>query len=235
VNVTVAVAGKTSNAVSFTVTGVATPTPTITSLAPTSGAPGASITITGTNFSTTANANTVSFGTTIATVTAATATSLHVTVPNIAAGVVNVTVAVAGKTSNAASFTVTGATGTGGVTATPVVNSNSPFFDDQGLKLSNTAAITALSITITVQNTGGITFNGQFNTVGSSIVQTHSSTAATITYQFNLAAGQTLGAGTGWLFDAQMGGNGTAHPTTGDTFTTTYTTGGQTFTQNGHF
>ena len=235
VNVTVAVAGKTSNAVSFTVTGVTAPAPTITSLAPTSGAPGASITITGTNFSTTANANTVAFGAATATVTSATATSLHITVPNIAAGVVNVTVAVAGKTSNAASFTVTGATGTGGVTATAVVNSNSPFFDDQGLKLSNTAAITALSITITVQNTGGITFNGQFNTVGSSIVQTHSSTATTITYQFNLAAGQTLNAGTGWLFDAQMGGNGTAHPTTGDTFTATYTTGGQTFTQSGHF
>jgi endoglucanase len=236
VNVTVAVAGKTSNAVSFTVTGVVTPTPSITSLAPTSGAPGAAITITGTNFSATANANTVAFGAATATVTSATATSLHVTVPNIAAGVVNVTVAVAGKTSNAASFTVTGAaTGTGGVTATPVVNSNSPFFDDQGLKLANTAAITALSITITVQNTGGITFNGQFNTVGSSIIQSHSSTATTITYQFNLAAGQTLSTGTGWLFDAQMGGNGTAHPTTGDTFTTTYTTGGQTFTQTGHF
>jgi endoglucanase len=235
VNVTVAVSGKTSNAVSFTVNGVATPTPTITSLAPASGAPATSITISGTNFSTTANANTVNFGAATATVTAATATSLHVTVPGMAAGVVNVTVSVAGKISNAASFTVTGATGTGGVTATPVVNSNSPFFDDQGLKLANTAAITALSITITVQNTGGITFNGQFNTVGSSIVQAHSSTATTITYQFNLATGQTLGAGTGWLFDAQMGGNGTAHPTTGDTFTATYTTGGQTFTQSGHF
>jgi endoglucanase len=236
VSVTVAVAGKVSNAVSFTVTGAVAPAPTITSIAPVTGAPGASITISGTNFSTTANANIVTFGTATAVVSAATATSLSVAVPNIAAGAVNVTVAVAGKTSNAASFTVTGAaTGTGGVTATPVVNSNSPFFDDQGLKLSNTAAITALSITITVHNTGGITFNGQFNTVGSSIVQTHSSTATTITYQFNLAAGQTLSAGTGWLFDAQMGGTGTAHPTTGDTFTTTYTTGGQTFTQSGHF
>jgi endoglucanase len=235
VNVTVAVAGKVSNAVSFTVTGTVTPAPTITSIAPTSGAPASSITISGTNFSTTANANTVAFGTATATVTAATTTSLSVTVPNIAAGAVNVTVAVAGKTSNAVSFTVTGATGTGGVTATPVVNSNSPFFDDQGLKLSNTAAITALSIAITVQNTEGITFNGQFNTVGSPIVQSHISTATTITYHFNLAAGQTLGAGTGWLFDAQMGGNGTAHPTSGDTFTATYTTGGQTFTQSGHF
>jgi len=126
-------------------------------------------------------------------------------------------------------------TGTGGVTVTPVINSNSPFFDDEGVKLSNTAPLTALSITITVQNTGGITFNGQFNTVGSSITQSHSSTATTITYQFNLAAGQSLSVGNGFLFDAQMSGTGTTHPTTGDTFTLTYTTGGQTFTQSGHF
>jgi hypothetical protein len=116
-----------------------------------------------------------------------------------------------------------------------VINQNSAFFDDQGVKVSNTAPITALSLTITVQNTGGISFNGQFNTVGSSITQSHSSTATTITYQFNLAAGQTLSPGTGYLFDAQMGGTGTTHPTTGDTFTVTYTTGGQTFTQSGHF
>ena len=126
-------------------------------------------------------------------------------------------------------------TDTGGVTVTPVINSNSPFFDDEGVKLSNTAPLTALAMTITVQNTGGITFNGQFNTVGSSITQSHSSTATSITYQFNLAAGQTLTAGSGFLFDAQMGGSGTAHPTTGDTFTLTYTAGGQTFTQSGHF
>jgi cellulose 1,4-beta-cellobiosidase len=134
------------------------------------------------------------------------------------------------------SLTVNAAvTGTGGVTVTPVINSNGPFFNDQGVKLSNTAPLTALSLTITVQNTGGITFNGQFNTVGASITQSHTSTATTITYQFNLTAGQTLTAGTGFLFDAQMGGTGTAHPTTGDTFTLTYTTGGQTFTQSGHF
>jgi hypothetical protein len=145
---------------------------------------------------------------------------------------------VSGTLTHTATLTLTvnaAVTGTGGVTATPVINSNGPFFDDEGVKISNTAPLTALSLTITVQNTGGITFNGQFNTVGASITQSHTSTSTTITYQFNLAAGQTLTAGTGFLFDAQMGGTGTAHPTTGDTFTMTYTTGGQTFTQSGHF
>jgi hypothetical protein len=32
-----------------------------------------------------------------------------------------------------------------------------------------------------------------------------------------------------------MGATGTTHPTAGDTFTVTYTTGGQSFTQSGHF
>jgi uncharacterized membrane protein len=143
-----------------------------------------------------------------------------------------------GTLTHTASLTLTvnpAVTGTGGVTVTTVINSNSAFFDDEGVKLTNTGAITALAITITVQNTGGISFNGQYNTVGGSIADSHSSTATTITYQYNLSAGQTLNPGTGYLFDAQMSATGTAHPTTGDTFTVTYTTGGQTFTQTGHF
>jgi len=126
-------------------------------------------------------------------------------------------------------------TGTGGVTVTPVVNSNSAFFNDEGVKLSNTAALTSLSLTITVQATAGVSFNGQYNTVGGQILQSHSSTAATISYTFTLAAGQTLPPGTNWLFDAQAAGNGTVHPTSGDTFTVNYVTGGATFSQTGHF
>jgi len=49
--------------------------PTITTLSPTSGAIGASVTITGTNFSTTPTSNTVTFNGTAATVTSATATT----------------------------------------------------------------------------------------------------------------------------------------------------------------
>ncbi len=132
-------------------------------------------------------------------------------------------------------LTIATANGNGGVTVSTVINSNGPFFDDEGVKINNTNAITALSITISVQNTGGLSFNGQYNTVGSQITQSHSSTATVITYQFGLSSGQTLPPGTGYLFDAQISGTGTTHPTTGDTFTLTYTTGGQTFTQTGHF
>src|SRR5688572_25230611 len=56
--------------------------PTITNVSPLSGPVGTAVTITGTNFSTTAANNTVFFGAVKATVTAASATSLTVTVPS---------------------------------------------------------------------------------------------------------------------------------------------------------
>ena len=55
--------------------------PTITSFTPISAKPGDGVTLTGTNFSATATENIVFFGATKATVTAATANSLTVTVP----------------------------------------------------------------------------------------------------------------------------------------------------------
>ena len=55
--------------------------PTISSFTPTSGAVGATVTIAGTNFNTTPANNAVYFGATKATVSAATTTSLTVTVP----------------------------------------------------------------------------------------------------------------------------------------------------------
>jgi hypothetical protein len=133
------------------------------------------------------------------------------------------------------SLTVANGSTGGGVTVTPVVASNGGFFNEEQIKIANTAALTALSVTIVIQRTTGVSFSGQYNTIGSQITQTNTSTATTVTYQFTLASGQTLGAGTGWLFAAQTSGTGTVHPTSGDTFTVTYTTGGTSFTQTGHF
>jgi len=156
-----------------------------------------------------------------------------------ATGAVTLTISgTSGALTHAVSIPLTvnpAVSGTGGVTVTTVINSNSSFFDDEGVKVSNTAAISALSLTITMQNTSGLSFSGQYNTVGGSITQSHSNTASAITYQFALAPGQTIGPGTNYLFDAQAGGSGTAHPTAGDTYTITYTTGGKSFTQSGNF
>jgi len=133
-------------------------------------------------------------------------------------------------------LTVSGGGGTGGVTITPAINANSPWFNEEVIRLNNPGTtITALSVTIVIQRTTGVGFNGQYNTVGGQILQSNTVTAATITYQFNLAAGQTLGMGTNRTFAAQTSGAGTIHPTSGDTYTVTYTTGGVSFTQTGHF
>ena len=121
------------------------------------------------------------------------------------------------------------------VTATGVVTSSSGWFTEEQLRLSNTAPITALSITITVQRTTGVSASGQYNTIGGSISQSNSSTAAAITYVFSLNSGQTLSPGTNRAFAVQMSGNGTVHPTAGDTYSVSGTAGGQPFTLNGTF
>jgi uncharacterized delta-60 repeat protein/gliding motility-associated-like protein len=63
-------------------TGLIGPPPTFTSFAPTSGYPGTSVTLTGSNFSTVPGLNVVRFNGVVATVTASTATSITTTVPS---------------------------------------------------------------------------------------------------------------------------------------------------------
>jgi endoglucanase len=172
--------------------------------------------------STTGTSSVVTF---TATTTAATGT-LPVTVTGTATGLTPRTTSI--------NLTVSGG-GTGGVTVTAAVTSSSPWFNEQQIQVANTANLTALTVTIVIQRTTGISFNGQYNTVGSQIQQSNSSTATAITYQFTLAAGQILGPATNRTFAAQTSGSGTAHPTSGDTYTVTYTTGGQSFTQSGNF
>ncbi|MBT9546285.1 MAG: IPT/TIG domain-containing protein [Candidatus Sericytochromatia bacterium] len=109
------------------VTITATPaTPTITGLSTSTGTIGSSLTITGTNFHSSISGNVVKFGSTNATVTAASATSLTITVPTMA-GTQNVTVSVGGQTN----------TGTHNFTVLPSVNS-----------ISSNPALLGASVTI---------------------------------------------------------------------------------------
>jgi len=120
-------------------------------------------------------------------------------------------------------------------TAAGAVTSNSPWFVEEQLQLANTATITALSVTITVQRTTGINASGQYNTVGGQLAQSNSCTTAVCTYTWTLGSGQTLGAASGRIFAAQMSGTGTAHPSAGDTWAVTGTAGGQAINLSGHF
>ena len=81
--------------------------PSISSLAPPSGLPGADVTIVGANFGATQGSSTVTFGGSTATVTSWSNTSITARVPQLAAGAVAVVVRTSGGNSNGATFTVT--------------------------------------------------------------------------------------------------------------------------------
>ncbi|NBP68214.1 MAG: hypothetical protein EBR30_17660 [Cytophagia bacterium] len=140
-----------------------TPAPTISGFTPTSGEVGASVTINGTNFSTTPANNEVKFGSVTATVTAATATSLTTTVP-AGATTGKISVTVNDKTAiSAADFTVnfapsisnfTPTSGTAGTSVTitglnfsTTASQNTVRFN--GVQATVTAA-TATTLTVTV-------------------------------------------------------------------------------------
>jgi endoglucanase len=136
--------------------------------------------------------------------------------------------------TTAISLTVAQApTGNGGVTVTTTMGGSPPWYNENRLTFNNTAAISAITVTIVVQRTPGITFNGLYNTVGEvTQTSTGNTNAATITYTWTRTT--SLPAGTNRLFVAQTNGN-QAHPSSGDTWTVSYTSGGQNFTQSGTF
>ncbi|MGV3526623.1 MAG: beta strand repeat-containing protein [Candidatus Sericytochromatia bacterium] len=141
---------------------VATPaTVSITDLAPTAGANGSSVVITGTGFSTTPANNIVKFGSTTATVTAATATSLTVTVPAALFGSQAVTVQVGAQTSNASTYeiapVISALDTNSGIIGSSVVITGTGFSataDDNTVRFGSTSAevtaASATSLTVTV-------------------------------------------------------------------------------------
>jgi len=101
--------GPNSSQISVTLATVdpAPTAPTITTFSPTSGAVGTSVTITGTNFSSTLASNTVKFNGTTATLSSGTTTQLVALVPTAATtGKISVTTSV-GTATSSADFTIT--------------------------------------------------------------------------------------------------------------------------------
>jgi hypothetical protein len=156
-----------------------------------------------------------------------------VTVPStVPSGVVHVIIS--GTSGDMTRITSLNINVTGGP-ITALVTANGPFFNQEEIRISNTTPITALSVTIVIQRTPGLSVNAAFNTVGGQITQSVTTTPTTFVYQFNLASGQTLQPGTNRGFVAQTNGSGTTHPTNGDTATITFTTGGVTRTETRTF
>lgn len=141
---------------------------------PNSGPVGTTVTIWGTGFSTTPSSNTVTFNGTAATVSAATANKLTVTVPSGATtGAIGVTVG-GGSTTTTANFTVTGTTGA------PTISSFSP---------AGGAAGTAVSITGTNFETT-ISLNDVNLNTTFALVSSASSTSISTTVPANTGSGK---------------------------------------------
>jgi hypothetical protein len=235
--------------VALTVTGVTANDFTVASSGPLSvtrgGSGSSTITINRTNFTgaVTMSATGLPAGVTVAFNPATATTGNSVTAMFTAstaavAGSATVTInAVSGATSRSTTvaLTITEPPVTAPVTATPIISTNSPWFNELHVRVANSGTLTALTVTVVVQRTPGVNFSGMYNTVGGQVGHTNVSTAGTITYTFTLAPGQTLGPSTSRLFAVQTSGGGSLHPTAGDTYTVTYTTGGQTLTTSGNF
>ena len=130
-NVVVTVSGQASNGVSFTVVG----NPTISSVSPTSGITGATVTITGANFGSSQGTSKVTFNGVACSVTSWSATSITCKVPS-GATTGSVIVIVGGNASNGVSFTVTphitSLSPTSGPVGTKVTISGTTFGSSQG-------------------------------------------------------------------------------------------------------
>jgi len=119
-NVVVTVGGQASNSDGFTVTP---PSPTITSVSPSSGPVGTAVTVTGTNFGSTQGSSTVTFNGTAATPTSWSASSIVAPVPAGATSG-NVVVTVSNVASNGVNFTVGTTVSTGPTLVQHVSSSN---------------------------------------------------------------------------------------------------------------
>jgi hypothetical protein len=113
------------------------------------------------------------------------------------------------------------------------VATSKTYFIKEVVTYSNTATITAMTITITVQKTTGVSYNGAYAT-GTSVTATHADNGSTIVYTYTLNSGQSIPPDTSQV-GAQFNLTGTAHATTGDQWSITTTSGGVTKTTSGHF
>jgi len=137
------------------------------------------------------------------------------------------------ETAHTQSFTIAPS---GYATVTPSIDSaTSNWFGQENLTIVNTKPITALSITIAVSQTTGLTYNGQYTTfAGGDIDLGHTVTSSGIVYTYKLKARKTIPTGR-WLTAAQYNLRGIAHLTAGDQYSVTLTAGGITQTFTGHF
>ena len=173
--------------------GAANGSLSLLSFNPASGAPGASVTIVGSGFSTTTSSNTVKFNGVAATVTAATANTLTATVPPTAtAGPITVTVG---------GVSVTSTTNFTPLAAPTITSISTPYV---------LAGQTGLTIVLQGVNLTGATFTAQPATVPAALTITRSvvtSTSATLTINTGSSAASAVLVATNNIGNSGIFGN----------------------------
>ncbi len=137
--------------------------------------------------------------------------------------------------TGSAKVVLTTAMPSNGVAATVGVCGDMKYFGENRITLTNTSAITAMTITIKVKITTGVVFNGNYVTFeGGNVTISHATVSGFIVYTFKLDTGKTIVPGT-WTIAAQFNGNGTPHSTTTDTWSVNTKTSISTKTVTGTF
>jgi len=124
-----------------------------------------------------------------------------------------------------------------GVAIVPSSDNYNNYGGQERLSFTNTSVVTAMTITIRVAQTPGVSFNSQANSFpGGTLTQSSGVVGGAIVYSYVLAAGASIPANyPGGVVYAQFSGTGTPRVSTGDTWTVTSTSGGRTSTLTGTF
>jgi len=124
-----------------------------------------------------------------------------------------------------------------GVTVVPSSDSYNNYGGQERLAFTNPASISAMTITIRVAKTTGVSFAAQANSFpGGSLNQHSSVSGGAIIYSWVLGTGQSTPANYPFgVVYAQYSGIGWPHASSGDTWSVTSTSGGRTSTLSGTF
>jgi prepilin-type N-terminal cleavage/methylation domain-containing protein len=124
-----------------------------------------------------------------------------------------------------------------GVTASTASANYNYYGGQELLNFTNSSSITAMSITIDVAQTTGVTYNSEFNSFpGGALTQGNTTSGGVIAYTYVLGSGQTIPAHySNGQVGAQWGGSGSVRVMSGDTWTVTSTSGGVTSVLTGTF
>jgi len=113
--------------------------------------------------------------------------------------------------------------------------SNFAYGGQEQLFFTNPSSITAMSVTINAPSSTGMTYNSNFNTFPGGVLTVAVTSPGGAVRATWTDTSQTVSANYNGEVALQLGGTGSPHLTSGDTWTATTTSGGVTSTLAGHF